>query len=774
MAKKKQEPTKKDESSSDKRKSRKSPPRSKAPAKAPVQKEPATVEDRLDKSLDAAQRIVDRAWDTDLPERQAALARKALAISPDCADAYVVLANVASTADEARRLYEQGVVAGRRAIGDELFARSVGHFWGVMKARPYLRARVGLAQCLWEAGECQLAIEHYRDLLRLTPNDNQGIRYLLLAALLDMDADAEVQILLAQYEGDSSAEWAYTLALLAYRQQGDSPESRGLLLHAEETNRFVPAYLVGAKQLPADPPPYISVGDENEAASYTIQFLKNWRGTVGAIPWLRKALKVSLPQPPKVRKPAWSLFQHTFLRLPQTAGEVWQVEVRRLPIDLDETKSLRPPWVLVIWNRTSDTILTFEAQETQPSTADVWESLVEALLRPRSDDPHRPECIEVRRKTFAKAWTEKLRQIGIQCSQCDELEGFDEMLSTLVPASDSIRRFLEGPDASAEASEAEVAELPQSIGEIWQADIRRLPGWLEHDGELRRPWAVLVTNCDDQLVLIQGLSVEPPAQNWFWQHVVEAMRRPLLGDPHRPGIIQVGCDENRDALQGPLESLGVNCVVAEQLEQIDTIFQELGRHLGGGKGAPPVTAVPGVQLAAVGSFYEAAASFYRQSPWRRVAGNFTMKIECDKFQTHTWYGVIMGQTGLVLGLALYEDPLILKAMLSGASCDEEIAHQTSGLSLMYGEAFEIPIADLDAAEKYGWPVAGPEAYPNPVYVNPGRSMRPPLAWELELMEGCLRAISQFLARRHTPQTITVAAGLGELTLRIESIDPQDL
>jgi hypothetical protein len=90
---------------------------------------------------------------------------------------------------------------------------------------------------------------------------------------------------------------------------------------------------------------------------------------------------------------------------------------------------------------------------------------------------------------------------------------------------------------------------------------------------------------------------------------------------------------------------------------------------------------------------------------------------------------------------------------------------------MYSEAFEIAIRDLDAAEKHGWPVAGPEAYPMILRVNPGMAVRPPLAWELELTEGCLRAIPQFIQRHErTPTRMTVPVASGELTLDLAWAD----
>ena len=214
----------------------------------------------------------------------------------------------------------------------------------------------------------------------------------------------------------------------------------------------------------------------------------------------------------------------------------------------------------------------------------------------------------------------------------------------------------------------------------------------------------------------------------------------------------------------------MRCVVTDDLEQIDEIFRQLGKFLSGGKASPPLVEVPGVRLDDIRGFYEAAAEFYRAAPWRLVPGDTTLKVECRKFNTDTWYGVVMGQSGLVLGLALYEDLGLLRRLFTGSGNDEEMSRQATGLSVMYGEAFEIPIADLDATERHGWPVAGPEAYPNPIYVNPGRSMRPPLAWELELLEGSLRTIPQFLKSGKPSATIKVAGSRGSLTLQLSQMD----
>ncbi len=237
--------------------------------------------------LDEAQQLMYQAWESPSRTRRLELAGTALEISPDCADAYVLLAQEGSSSlAEATELYRKAVEAGERALGKRAFKDDVGHFWGLLETRPYMRARAGLAQCLREAGQRDEAIAHHRDLLRLNPRDNQGIRYVLAACLLDTGRDAELAILLEQHADDAGAAWAYTRALLAFRIGGDSERSRTLLAEARAANPHVPAYLLGRKKMPKRLPDYIGFGDENEAIAYVGDNASGWQKTAGALDWL--------------------------------------------------------------------------------------------------------------------------------------------------------------------------------------------------------------------------------------------------------------------------------------------------------------------------------------------------------------------------------------------------------------------------------------------------------------------------------------------------------
>jgi tetratricopeptide (TPR) repeat protein len=175
-------------------------------------------------------------------------------------------------------------------LGSATFKEEVGHFWGILETRPYMRALAGLAQCLWTAGKQKEAVGHYKELLRLNPNDNQGVRYLLAPCLLQLGLDKELARLLEEYDEDS-AEWRYLGALALYRREGDTPLARKRLKQALKCNRHVPDFLLGRRELPWHDPGGYSPGDEHEAACCVNELEHVWQATPGAPEWLEQVEK---------------------------------------------------------------------------------------------------------------------------------------------------------------------------------------------------------------------------------------------------------------------------------------------------------------------------------------------------------------------------------------------------------------------------------------------------------------------------------------------------
>jgi len=247
----------------------------------PIDDIPSTAATPLEKAQD----LIYTAFEA-RGRRRVQLARRALELSADCADAYVVLAEESRSPDEARALYEKGVAAGERALGPQVFAEEAGHFWGIVTTRPYMRARFGLAQCLEALDRRDEAIEHYRELVRLNPGDNQGVRYSLLAALLLAGRDDDAATLLDQYSDEPTALWRYGRALSVFRREGDSRAARERLREALRTNRHVPQLLAAESEWPGSEPAAYAPGSREEAVICDAELGEAWRATPDAARWL--------------------------------------------------------------------------------------------------------------------------------------------------------------------------------------------------------------------------------------------------------------------------------------------------------------------------------------------------------------------------------------------------------------------------------------------------------------------------------------------------------
>jgi hypothetical protein len=149
------------------------------------------------------------------------------------------------------------------------------------------------------------------------------------------------------------------------------------------------------------------------------------------------------------------------------------------------------------------------------------------------------------------------------------------------------------------------------------------------------------------------------------------------------------------------------------------------------------------------SFYAATAEYFRSAPWRRVPADAVIEVDCPQlgeFSQGRWYAVVLGQGGRTLGLALYSNAGAIER-ICGGTLSEPSSLGGSAISVLFSEAFEVPVADTLAAEQHHWELAGPEAYPLILCADPGTDVRPIEPWELQLLEGCLCTIPEFV-RQH--------------------------
>lgn len=220
--------------------------------------------------------------------RRILLARRALEICPEFAEAYEFLGDLASDAESALDLYTRGLALAERELGPEVFEERAGSFGNLVETQSYMALRTSIAETLAKLDRPEEAVAHYEEMLRLDPGDSLGlVRYSLLDLLLELERYEQAEELLLRYPEDPEIEWPYTRALLAFRREGeDSPETQRLLREALRRNRYVPDFLLERKPLPEDLPIPPRSGNEIEAALYAREAMDLWESTPGALDWL--------------------------------------------------------------------------------------------------------------------------------------------------------------------------------------------------------------------------------------------------------------------------------------------------------------------------------------------------------------------------------------------------------------------------------------------------------------------------------------------------------
>jgi hypothetical protein len=106
---------------------------------------------------------------------------------------------------------------------------------------------------------------------------------------------------------------------------------------------------------------------------------------------------------------------------------------------------------------------------------------------------------------------------------------------------------------------------------------------------------------------------------------------------------------------------------------------------------------------------------------------------------------------------------------------EAIADRLSNIAVHFEDRGQVGAEAFEAIRRHRFEVAGPNAYPSAFRMEVGRKFRPPVAWELELLEACLWTIPDFLkrAKDRPPEVFEYAfdGTIGRMTLDLSWVWP---
>ncbi|MFN0054299.1 MAG: DUF6930 domain-containing protein [Planctomycetales bacterium] len=433
--------------------------------------------------------------------------------------------------------------------------------------------------------------------------------------------------------------------------------------------------------------------------------------------------------------------------------ETWQMGL--IPFGEELPGDQEPMWLFGVAFPDGQEIRAVNPIDQPPTEEVVWNELIQSFLSPVDGAPARPVSLVVCRREFLEAWKPLLSKIGVRCRFEEDPQPIGQLLEGMRGLVDK----LELPPAEG----IDIREFPQSDA-VWQADFVRSPGWVsnERNGSYR-PWSVLVLEKSRSIALSSQHAPGDPAPEMLLEFLVRTMAQPMGFEPQRPRLIEVADSDSFDYLRPRLEAAGVTVRLLDELREFDEFCLGLARNM---EGSEKCALADGreVTRAQMESFYEAADFYYRAAPWHRVPGEVPIEISCNDPAMGTRYGIVLGRTGVQMGLCIYDDREILEEMLCGFASPED----NRALAVCYDTEEIMSAVDLQLIERLGWPIAGPQAWPAVMRLRSRRSPISPNADELTYLDACLRAIPDFLKSKAPTRTIEVPIGPRVVTLRLAS------
>ena len=191
-----------------------------------------------------AEECLNRARTVKTKDEALAYTRKALEIDPEYYPAEAQLAILeARSAEEmiegVRKALDHGKeVLKKQGISEE----DVGYYWGIVETRPYMRVMNDLMGMYISYTKYEEAVKVGREMLRLNPGDNQGIRWQLIylyAYLKDGEGVAELR---KMFPDEGSSYMVLGRCLYHYRT-GDVQMARESLIELKKRNKDLKRFL---------------------------------------------------------------------------------------------------------------------------------------------------------------------------------------------------------------------------------------------------------------------------------------------------------------------------------------------------------------------------------------------------------------------------------------------------------------------------------------------------------------------------------------------------
>jgi len=308
--------------------------------------------------------------------------------------------------------------------------------------------------------------------------------------------------------------------------------------------------------------------------------------------------------------------------------------------------------------------------------------------------------------------------------------------------------------------------MPRSKGTEgeWVGGRRRSPFYVTEVPPYR-PDIVLWMELPSNLVLAVDTVHPDEEPSALARTLTAAMTEPLVGPPRRPRSVRVADEADAAEARAALFGSDIEVIVAPTPE-LDALFEEVAADLGGAEGDEEPSYLEGGRVSpeVVADLFAAARALYAMAPWKQLDDDQTLRLDIPVLGVEGACVSIIGALGQSHGLVIFPSAVAYQAFVAAAGQGlrpgAPVDLGTTTLSLTFEPATKLPAGMRREALEYGWPVAGPDAYPRVEHRDRDGVPRPLEERDLEIATRCALALVGFVPRsaggggRFTPHSAT--------------------
>lgn len=650
---------------------------------------------------------------------------------PAHGQSWLELARLESNPDTAREYLHRALQANAWML--KLAAEHPERADGLRRA--HIMLGLDVAGEFWMAGQRTDALEIQEHLLKIEDKDVGGQRLIYAFRLFEQGwfDELEEQLVILEKETQSEAAiWLLKSFILFVRDQ-DFEGAAEALKKSRDFNPMTFDTLLGGIELEDI--------DQMDQASPEVE--AHWLGRVAMAPaasvdglhrWMRDVLDYTAPELEGEESDNWENRINELLQIPQADSE-WFLESRPLEGD----------YVTVIGETEEFEIVGFDQQDRMPKSDDLWEVLIDTIEYPEIDEPRRPKRLVVNAPSLEQAWKENCRRLDIELAFRDDLQVPDSLFDFVAKGISIAAEAVELDEATFQRAE----ELPRS-SEVWVIGSYRPPIWITDSATPRRPWMNLVVNEESGLVRMQDMSDDVPADDFLAKTLVKSLFMSMVPDEEGclPAEIRL-CTEDRTGVLSELcDRLDIELIESDDDEPLTMVIDSIVQM-----SSPPDLRISMHESADLNeddleSLYRDFALFYRAALWRSTHRDQYLEISAPSLERPKFFAKLIGQLGDYRGLYVgYQDEAFHEQV--DDIPDPELFKSTV---LNYDEAYSLCPTDLLFIERYGFEIAGENAFPMVQHCFAEQSFRRPDRSEVLEIQIAIRAVMALAERPRGSET----------------------